>query len=42
VAGRRRGIEADGVEAFNEQAAGSGELGRFPLQLLLGRLFDLS
>ena len=36
------GIEADGVEVFNEQAAGSGELGRFPLQLLLGRLFDLS
>ncbi len=36
------GIEADGVETFDEQAAGSGELERFPLQLLLGRLFELS
>ncbi len=36
------GIEADGVETFDEQAAGSGELERFPLKLLLSRLFDLS
>lgn len=36
------GIEADGVERFDEQSAASGALERFPLQLLLGKLFDLS
>ncbi len=36
------GIEADGVETYDEQAAGSGSLQRFPLQLLLSRLFELS
>lgn len=36
------GIEADRVERFDEQAASAGALGRFPLQLLLSRLFRLS
>ncbi|RMH15867.1 MAG: 2,3-bisphosphoglycerate-independent phosphoglycerate mutase [Acidobacteria bacterium] len=36
------GLEADEVEAFDEQAAGGGVLQRFPLQLLLSRLFQLS
>lgn len=37
-----QGIEADQVETFDEQSAAAGELQRFPLQLLLGRLFELS
>ena len=36
------GIEADEVNTFDEQSAGSGALQRFPLQLLLNRLYDLS
>ncbi len=36
------GIEPDKVETFDEQAAGGGELHQFPLQMLLGRLFELS
>lgn len=36
------GIEADSVCLFDEQSAGAGALKRFPLQLLLSRLFDLS
>ena len=36
------GIEADSVAVYDEQSAGGGALQRFPLQLLLGRLFDLS
>jgi len=36
------GVEADRVERFDEQAASAGTLGRFPLQLLLSRLFQLS
>jgi 2,3-bisphosphoglycerate-independent phosphoglycerate mutase len=36
------GIEPDEVARFDEVAAGSGALRRFPLQMLLGRLFDLS
>jgi len=36
------GVEADEVESFSEQAVASGELHRFPLQMLLGRLFELS
>jgi 2,3-bisphosphoglycerate-independent phosphoglycerate mutase len=36
------GVEADAVETYDEQAAGSGELQRFPLQLLLSRLYKLS
>jgi 2,3-bisphosphoglycerate-independent phosphoglycerate mutase len=36
------GIEADGVEVFDEQSAGGGRLQRFPLQMLLGRLFKLN
>ena len=36
-----RGIVADAVARFDEQAAASGDLRRFPLQLLLGRLFEL-
>jgi len=35
------GIEADGVEVYSEQAAASGALQRFPLQMLLGRLYQL-
>ncbi len=36
------GIEADEVERFDEQSAAAGKLRRFPLQMLLGRLFELS
>ncbi len=36
------GIERDSVEQFDEQSAAAGALGRFPLQLLLSRMFDLS
>jgi 2,3-bisphosphoglycerate-independent phosphoglycerate mutase len=36
------GIEPDGVETFDEQSAAGGRLQRFPLQLLLGRLFRLA
>ena len=36
------GIEADVVEAFDEVSVAQGSLQRFPLQLLLGRLYDLS
>lgn len=36
------GVEADEVESFDEQSAGSGSLQRFPLQLLLSRLYKLS
>ncbi len=36
------GIEADEVTTFSEAAVAEGSLGRFPLQLLLGRLFDLA
>ena len=36
------GVEADGVEIFDEQAAAGGGLQRLPLQLLLGRLFKLT
>ena len=35
------GIQADTVDEFNEQAAALGDLGRFPLQMLLGRLVGL-
>ena len=35
------GIEADDVEAFDERSVPGGVLRRFPLQLLLGRLFNL-
>jgi len=35
-------LEADDVQTFDETTAGKGLLQRFPLQLLLGRLFDLS
>jgi 2,3-bisphosphoglycerate-independent phosphoglycerate mutase len=36
------GIDADEVERFDEQSAAGGALERFPLQMLLSRLFDLS
>ena len=36
------GVEADDVETYDEQAAGGGSLHRFPLQLLLSRLYKLS
>ncbi len=36
------GVEPDEVETYDEQSAGSGRLQRFPLQLLLSRLFKLS
>ncbi|MGB5881602.1 MAG: hypothetical protein WBH85_16365 [Thermoanaerobaculia bacterium] len=36
------GIDPDGVEAFDEQSARGGGLQRFPLQMLLGRLFKLN
>lgn len=36
------GIEADGVDRFDETAVAAGDLERAPLQLLLGRLFDLA
>jgi 2,3-bisphosphoglycerate-independent phosphoglycerate mutase len=35
------GIEADAVERFDEQAVAAGSLHRFPLQLLLSRLFEM-
>lgn len=35
------GFEADNTEHFDESAAAAGALGRFPLQILLGRLFEL-
>lgn len=35
------GIEADSVCAYDEVSASGGAMERFPLQLLLGRLFDL-
>lgn len=35
------GIEADSSTEFHESAAVLGELGRFPLQTLMGRLFHL-
>lgn len=34
------GIEADAVERYSESAAAAGRLGRFPLRLLAGRLFE--
>jgi len=34
--------EADNVESFDEQACAAGALQRFPLQMLLGRLFKLN
>lgn len=36
------GIVADSVERFDEQSVAGGGLHRFPLQMLLGRLFELS
>jgi len=36
------GVTADEVERFDEYSAAGGALDRFPLQLLLSRLFDLS
>lgn len=36
------GIEVDDVRTFDEQAAANGSLQRFPLQMLIGRLFELS
>ena len=36
------GIDADSIESFDEYSAATGALRRFPLQMLLGRLFDLS
>ncbi len=36
------GVEADAVERFDEASASAGGLQRFPLQMFLGRLFDLS
>jgi 2,3-bisphosphoglycerate-independent phosphoglycerate mutase len=36
------GIEGDGVGRFDEAAAAEGALHRFPLQLLLNRLFELA
>ena len=34
------GIEADDVTSYGERAAGTGRLNRFPLQLLIERLFE--
>jgi 2,3-bisphosphoglycerate-independent phosphoglycerate mutase len=34
------GLAADGAQGFNEAAAARGGAGRFPLQLLLARLFE--
>ncbi len=34
------GIAADSVTSFGERAAGAGKLSRFPLQLLIERLFE--
>ena len=36
------GIEPDEVERFDEMSVGIGALQRFPLQLLLSRLYDLT
>lgn len=36
------GVTPDSVESYGERAAAAGELGRFRLQTLMGRLFDLS
>jgi 2,3-bisphosphoglycerate-independent phosphoglycerate mutase len=36
------GVPADDVDRFDERSAAAGTLERFPLQLLLSRLFDLS
>ncbi|HSF19121.1 MAG TPA: hypothetical protein VLK65_26580 [Vicinamibacteria bacterium] len=36
------GIEPDDVQAFDEKSVATGQLGRFPLQLLLGNLFELT
>ena len=36
------GIEGDTVQRFDEQTVATGALERFPLQMLLSRLFDLS
>jgi 2,3-bisphosphoglycerate-independent phosphoglycerate mutase len=36
------GIAPDSVQEFNENAVKSGELSRFPLQLLIGKLFELT
>ena len=36
------GIEPDSVGQFDEESAGDGQLERFPLQLLLGKLFNLT
>ena len=35
-----KGIAADSVTSFGERAAGTGKLNRFPLQLLIERLFE--
>ena len=35
------GLKADEVEVFNEKSVPGGSLRRFPLQLLLSRLFNL-
>lgn len=35
------GIEADSISRYDESSVATGSLRRFPLQLLLGRLFDL-
>ncbi len=35
------GIEADEVRSYDEFAAAAGALARFPLQMLVGRIFDL-
>jgi len=37
----QRDAEGDAVDRFDEQAVASGALQRFPLQMLLGHLFDL-
>jgi 2,3-bisphosphoglycerate-independent phosphoglycerate mutase len=37
-----KGIDPDTVEAFDELAVTAGRLQRFPLQNLLGKLFELS
>ena len=36
------GFEADQVETYGEKAAAVGAMQRFPLQMLMGRLFDLA
>ena len=35
------GLKADQVETYTESSVAGGRLGRFPLQTLLSRLFDL-